>query len=183
MGQGSTTIAGIKIPSTDPVFLAIVGVHVVIALVCVVSGLIAMLSSKRRGRHSKAGTVYYWCLAALFASATVLAIMRWEHSWHLFVIGTFAFGAATWGRTAMRQHWTGWVSQHIMGMGISYVLMLVAFYVDNGPNIPLWKDLPHFTYWALPVVIGALLILRTLLRHPLMTGNRKAVEAHQKDDN
>lgn len=168
MDQGTITVAGVRVPSTDPFFLAIVGVHVAIALVCVVAGLIAMLSNKRRGQHSRAGAVYYWCLGALFTSATVLAIMRWEHSWHLFVIGGCAFGAATWGRMALRQRWTGWVGQHIAGMGTSYVLMLVAFYVDNGSSIPLWKDLPHFTYWALPVVVGGVLILRALLRHPLM---------------
>jgi hypothetical protein len=46
--------------------------------------------------------------------------------------------------------------------------MLVAFHVDNGPNLPLWRDLPHFTYWALPLAGGLPLIIRTLMRHPLM---------------
>jgi len=30
------------------------------------------------------------------------------------------------------------------GMSLSYVLMLIAFYVDNGKQLPIWKDLPHF---------------------------------------
>ena len=30
---------------------------------------------------------------------------------------------------------------HITGMGTSYVLLLTAFYVDNGKNLPLWRDL------------------------------------------
>jgi hypothetical protein len=29
-------------------------------------------------------------------------------------------------------------------MGLSYILMLIAFYVDNGKQLPLWKDQPHF---------------------------------------
>ena len=40
-------------------------------------------------------------------------------------------------------------------MGTSYVLLLVAFYVDNGKQLPIWKDLPHFTYWLLPIAAGA----------------------------
>jgi hypothetical protein len=53
-------------------------------------------------------------------------------------------------------------------MGLSYVLMLIAFYVDNGKQLPLWKDLPHFTYWLLPLAIGVPLIARALLWHPLV---------------
>jgi hypothetical protein len=53
-------------------------------------------------------------------------------------------------------------------MGLSYVLMLIAFYVDNGKQLPVWKDLPHFMYWLLRLVVGLLLVLRALLWHPLV---------------
>ena len=55
-------------------------------------------------------------------------------------------------------------------MGLSYVLMLIAFYVDNGKQLPLWKDLPDFTYWLVPLAVGLPLIARALLRHPLARG-------------
>jgi hypothetical protein len=59
-GGETTIVAGIEIPSTDPVFLAVIlGVHVPLGLACVVIGAIAMLSEKRRGRHSKFGTIYF----------------------------------------------------------------------------------------------------------------------------
>jgi hypothetical protein len=71
-GGETTIVAGIEIPSTDPVFLAVVlGVHIPVGVACVVIGAIAMLSQKRRGRHSRFGTIYFWCLLALFGSATV----------------------------------------------------------------------------------------------------------------
>ena len=44
MAEGITNIAGIEIPSTDPIFLAVVGVHVLLGLACTVTGAIAMLS-------------------------------------------------------------------------------------------------------------------------------------------
>jgi hypothetical protein len=56
--SGSTTLAGIEIPSTDPVFLAVVGIHISLGLTCVILGALAMLSTKRRGRHSRFGTAY-----------------------------------------------------------------------------------------------------------------------------
>jgi hypothetical protein len=33
-------------------------------------------------------------------------------------------------------------------------LLLIAFYVDNGKQLPVWKDLPHVTYWLLPLLSG-----------------------------
>jgi hypothetical protein len=54
-------------------------------------------------------------------------------------------------------------------MGLSYILLLFAFYVDNGKQLPVWKDLPAFTYWLLPFAGGTPFIGWALLRHPLVT--------------
>jgi uncharacterized integral membrane protein len=54
---------GINIPSDSPLFLTVLGFHVLAALIAVVTGVIAMLSAKRAGRHPRFGTVYYWCLS------------------------------------------------------------------------------------------------------------------------
>ena len=95
MTDDSMIILGIQIPSTDPVFIAIiVGIHIPLGLACVVAGAVAMLSKKRRGRHSTAGKVYYWCLLALFASATFLSAMRWSENHHLFILGALSFSSA-----------------------------------------------------------------------------------------
>lgn len=75
-GIGTTIIAGIPIPFTTPLFLSIVGVHVVAALGSVATGLVAMLSTKGRGQHPNFGTAYFWSLALVFASKTVLAVAR-----------------------------------------------------------------------------------------------------------
>lgn len=164
----STVILGIEIPSTDPVFLAaVVGIHIPLGIACVVVGAVAMLSEKRRGRHSEFGTIYYWCLLALFASATFLSVMRWADNYHLFALGALSFASAWLGRKALRERRRYWARLHIAGMGLSYILMLIAFYVDNGKQLPLWKELPHFTYWLLPLAVGLPLIVRALLRHPL----------------
>ena len=165
--DGSTVILGIEIRSTNPVFLAIIAIHIPLGLACVIVGAVAMLNPKGRGRHSKAGLIYYWCLGALFVTATLLAVMRWAENYHLFVIGALAFISAWLGRNAVRKRWLYWTRMHITGMGLSYMLMLVAFYVDNGPQLPLWKDLPHFTYWLLPLAVGLPLIIRALTSHPL----------------
>src|SRR5207302_9547209 len=96
-------VAGIEIPSVSPVFLTVVGIHVVLGIACVTAGLIAMLSEKRRGRHPQFGTIYYWCLSGVFATAALLSVMRWAEDYHLFILGALSFTAAFLGRTARRQ--------------------------------------------------------------------------------
>ena len=91
-GEG-VVVLGIPIPSSSPVFLSIVAVHVVAGLVCTIAGIGAMLTSKRAGRHPS-------------------------------------------------RLWRGWLRLHIAGMAVSYILLLTAFYVDNGPHLPLWRSLP-----------------------------------------
>jgi len=162
-----TVVAGIEIPSTDPMFLTVVGVHVLLGLICVGTGAVAMLSEKRAGRHPRYGTMYFWCLAGVFLTATGLAAVRWAEDYHLFVLGALSFAAASLGRQARRDRWRHWARLHIAGMGSSYVLLLIAFYVDNGKSLPLWRELPPVTYWLMPASIGIPLIVRALLWHPL----------------
>jgi hypothetical protein len=168
MTGDSTIVSGIDVPSSDPVFLAaVIGIHIPLGLACVVFGAVAMVSEKQRGRHSSFGKLYYWCLLALFASATVLSIVRWYENYHLFVLGALSFASAWLGRTALRRRWRNWARLHIRGMEFSFILMLIAFYVDNGKQLPLWNDLPHFMYWLLPLAAGIPLVIRALLKHPL----------------
>jgi hypothetical protein len=125
MASGSTTLAGIEIPSTDPIFLTVVaGIHIPLGIVCVFVGARAMLSKKQRGRHSTLGRVYFWSLLALFGSATFLSVMRWTEDYHLFVFGAVSFASAWFGRTAQLPVWkvlpafTYWLLPFAVGMPI-----------------------------------------------------------------
>jgi hypothetical protein len=168
MSDPSTAIAGIVIPSTSPLFLTVVAMHVLVALICVVTGFIAMLSPKRFGRHPRFGSIYYWHLSVVFATAIVLSVMRWEEDKTLFVLAVASFAAGTLGRAALRGRWPHWPRLHIAGMGASYIVLLIAFYVDNGKNLPVWRDLPAVSYWLIPLAVGTPIVIRALLSHPLV---------------
>jgi len=161
-------VLGIPIPSSSPAFLAVVAVHVAAGLSCVIAGAVAMLSPKRVGRHPSAGTFYYWSLVMVFVSMTALSILRWPHDNHLLTLGILSFGAGYIGRAARRHLWTGWPRIHMSGMGLSYILLLTAFYVDNGPSLPVWKLLPSWSYWLAPSLFGLPILFWALLRHPLV---------------
>ena len=71
--EDTTVVAGIPIPSTSPIFLTVVGLHVLAGLVCVLAGAVAMLSPKRSGRHPTFGTIYYWGLVAVHPASITAA--------------------------------------------------------------------------------------------------------------
>ena len=144
-------ILGDHVGSTAPLFLAFLAVHVSAGLTAVATGAIAALARKGNRRHVRAGRCYYSSISVVFATATALAVMRWRQDYYLFIIGSVAFTAATMGYLHRRRHRPG-DTGHIAGMGTAYVAMLTAFYVDNGPHLPLWDHLPAFAFWLLPSV-------------------------------
>jgi hypothetical protein len=161
-----TVVFGIPIPSKDPLFLGIVALHVLAGVVAVVAGLVAMRLRKGRGRHSRAGTIYFWSLAAVFVSMAALSALRWAEDYQLFVLGALAFALGVVARMAARRHWD--LRLHAGGMGLSYIVMLTAFYVDNGKSLPVWRELPPIAYWTVPALIGLPIILWAFARHPLL---------------
>jgi hypothetical protein len=105
---------------------------------------------------------------------TALSIIRWPVDTHLLVLGILSFAAGAIGRTARRGRWQGWLRIHMVGMGLSYILLLTAFYVDNGPFLPLWRSLPVLAYWLGPSMVGLPILVRALLKHPLMVRRKSA---------
>jgi hypothetical protein len=154
---------GLDLASTGPVFLTILAVHVASALVAVVAGLIAMLSRKEAGRHPIAGRTYFAAVVVVFVSACGLAAFRVPDDLPLILAGFVAAASATYGFLFRRLHRPGDVP-HIVAMALSYVALLTAFYVDNGPHLPVWQLLPHWSFWILPAVVGIPLTIRAVRR-------------------
>ena len=165
-------ILGLPIPDAGPVFAIALAVHIACGLTAVIAGALAATAKKRRGRHPRAGHVYLWALGGIFTTATIMAAIRWREDAHLFAIAVIAFSLGLYGYQARRRHRAGWPPHHAIGMGGSYIALLTGFYVDNGPFLPLWNQLPHWTYWLLPSLIGIPLIRRALHRFTPATSNK-----------
>jgi uncharacterized protein (DUF983 family) len=159
----ASRILGDQVGSTAPAFLAFLALHVTAGLTAVLTGAIAALARKGSPRHIRAGRWFYRAITVLFATAIVLSAMRWRQDYYLFIIGAVAFTAATIGHQHRRRHRPG-DTGHIAGMGIGYAAMLTAFYVDNGPHLPLWDHLPVLAFWLLPATIATPLIARAVIR-------------------
>jgi hypothetical protein len=138
--------------------------HIAAGLAAVILGAAAMIAPKQPGSHPRRGRGYLVALTVLAATATGLAIVR-PHAAFLLIIGSIALAAAGLGYTARRVRWSGWLPWHITGMATSYMAALTAFYVDNGPRLPLWRLLPPMSFWFLPSAIGIPVLVWALLRH------------------
>jgi hypothetical protein len=160
----ATDIFGLPVPAAGPVFFAALTVHILAAITCIAAGLLAATARKRPGRHPRSGRVYLCALGAVFVTATVMAAVRWRHDAHLFAIATVAFALGLFGWRFRPSRRPGRQRLHAIGMGGSFIALFTGFYVDNGPHLPLWRLLPHWTYWLIPSAIGIPLIWWALRR-------------------
>lgn len=142
----------------------VIVVHIAAGLTAVIAGFAAMLAPKRPGRHPHRGRTYLIALTVLACTAAVLVTYR-PHTAYLLILAGIALTAAGLGYAARRRHRRGWLAHHITLMAVSYITMLTAFYVDNGPRLPLWNLLPPITFWFLPAAVGTPLLLRALRKH------------------
>lgn len=161
----------------SPLFVGLLLVHIAAGLVSVVSGAGAAASRKRRGRHPRFGTVYYAGLLVVFLTTVGMGTLRWAQDSYLVALGTLSFATASLGYVARKIRWKNWTRYHIVGMGLSYIVLLTAFYVDNGARLPVWDHLPPITYWLLPSLVGIPLIVRAWRRHTPRTPTQQSTDA------
>ena len=158
---------GIEIPDAGPLFLLSVGIHIAAGLTAVVAGAAVMLMRKGTRRHRRWGWTYLVALMVVFLTMVVMVIIRWPLNLHLLALGIIALTAALLGVLNRRRR--GSDSWHIIAMGLSYIAMLTAFYVDNGPQLPVWELLPWWAFWLLPTVVGTPLIAIAVRRRRVRT--------------
>lgn len=146
------------LPILDALLLA---VHVPAGVIAVLSGAAAMLSDKGSKPHRRRGRIYLAALAVTCVSGAGLVATRWPRFPHLLALGVVAAVLAGIGY-ATRHRATPYV--HLIAMGGSYIAMLTAFYVDNGPKLPLWNHFPPISFWFLPSALGIPIIVRSVRR-------------------
>jgi len=155
------------VAGTGPAFLVFLIPHILAGLTATAVGAAFVVSRKGTRRHVRMGTAYFWALAVLVVTAAGLTAIRGLRDLPVFGLGVLALTLAGAGRHVRRHPGTQspGTQGHILAMTSSYTVMLTAFYVDNGKNLPLADRLPESAYWLFPAVIAAPLIVRSLRRH------------------
>ena len=88
------------------------------------------------------------------STAAVMATIRWQHNRHLLAVATVAAALAVTGWMVRRRRPRRWLAWHGTAMAGSYIALLTGFYVDNGPQLPVWDRLPPLAFWFLPATVG-----------------------------
>lgn len=139
-------------------------VHIAAGSLGLLTGPLAMLAPKRRGRHPLLGRAYQAMTAALCLSALGLVLYR-PGLWWLGVIAAATWAAALGGWWAARRRFRGWIVWHLNLMCGSYVSFVTAFLVVNlGLGSPV--------AWILPTLVATPLIARANVRMAAATGDR-----------
>ena len=123
-----------------------------------------MFSPKRRGRHTRSGTLYHALVAGTCLTALLFAIPAWSHYAFLGCIAVATYISALIGHLAARRKWNGWLSWHIIAQLSSYISMVTAFAVVNRVFLYKHLGLPPMWTWFLPTIIGTPLIMLAVSR-------------------
>ena len=140
--------------------LFFVSLHIPAGLVALTAGVVAMLSRKGAWWHRKAGLTYLTAIAVIATTAAGLVMTRGPQFTHLLVLAAVAVTLAFGGYFMRRVH----QGVHIAGMGLSYVTIVTAFYVDNGPKLLFWNQFPDPVFWIGPLAVGLPIIIRAMRR-------------------
>ncbi len=138
-------------------------IHILAGILGLVIGPVAMYAKKSKGLHTRSGKIYFYLMAAVCVSATVLSIMHWSTSWWFLIVAVFSFSFALRGYLATFNKYEGWLKKHISGMLGSYIAMSTALLVVNSSNLP--THIPGVVYWVLPTIIGTPFIIRVTRKY------------------
>lgn len=148
-------------------------VHALAGLTSVVTGIVAFSVPKGPARHHRWGGRYLWAYTVVFLTATLLSVQRWSTDAYLFVLALVGYSLALGGYSARRFRQTPWLHRllgeywviaHLTGMISSYVVLLTAFYVDNGHLFPLVNRLPTVLFWVTPSLVAIPFLVRAIAR-------------------
>ncbi|KIL39406.1 alcohol dehydrogenase [Gordoniibacillus kamchatkensis] len=139
-------------------FPFLLALHIAAGCLCLVTGLIAMASRKRKGRHTAAGELYHGSFVVILFTSVAMALLHWSTSAYLFYIGIFSYSFAAVGYFARKRRVRNWLGLHIGGMLGSYIAIITAVLVVNSPHIPLLSGIPPLWLWFAPTIVGSPLI-------------------------
>ncbi|TAE24643.1 MAG: hypothetical protein EAZ92_13205 [Candidatus Kapaibacterium sp.] len=141
----------------ETIFNIFLAVHVAGGAVSLLSGAAAMIAAKGKRVHRQAGSVYYWAMAAVCASALVLSVLHPKQ--FLFYVAIFSFYLCFTGKRILRMKSLGTKAtmQDWCGLGLAGVAG-IAMLVRGGMSLAR-----GVSFGWVSVVFGALCLGLSLL--------------------
>jgi hypothetical protein len=148
--------------------MVVIVAHATAGVAVLLLGLVALTARKRRGRHTRAGTIYVWIMLPMLVGGIAIGARHPGISpFEAAVIptgGPLLLGYWAVRRRPRRFLGQPWLTWHISGMGGSFIGVVTA-----GGFQVFYPLLPDNTtmmtlMFAVPAVVGTVLISRTIAR-------------------
>lgn len=78
-------------------------IHILTGILCLITGVFAMIAKKRRGKHTRFGQIYHLSYIGVFLTAIFMSIINWEESQYLFYIALFSYSLALMGFLSVKK--------------------------------------------------------------------------------
>lgn len=131
--------------------------HVALGIICLISGIIPMVSKKGGKLHRQVGKLFFWSMFGIFITALLLLFL-YRFNFFLLVIAVFSFYQCFTGYRVLyrkkpgEQNWIDWTGASItLIAGLSFLYLGVTRYLASGSMDPLTILLFIFgflTSWA-----------------------------------
>ena len=141
-------------------------IHTLFSVLALLAGAYVFFNTKGTSRHVLAGRVYgISMLALLFTSFFIFDLFGGFGVFHaLTIVSLLTLGLGMYFPLFAR-HNPGWLVQHYMWMSYSYVGLVMAAGSHLFGVVPGWPSWLSITlFWALPYVVGSVLIFRNRKR-------------------
>ena len=71
------------------IFNILLTIHILFGTICLITGIVAMVAQKKKGKHTEWGEIYHASYVVITLTAIILSIINWDKIAYLFYVAIF----------------------------------------------------------------------------------------------
>lgn len=84
------------------IFNILLTIHILFGTICLITGIVAMVAQKKKGKHTEWGEIYHASYVVITLTAIILSIINWDKIAYLFYVAIFSYSFAIYGYLARK---------------------------------------------------------------------------------
>lgn len=68
------------------IFNILLTIHILFGTICLITGIVAMVAQKKKGKHTEWGEIYHASYVVITLTAIILSILNWDKIAYLFYV-------------------------------------------------------------------------------------------------
>lgn len=84
------------------IFNILLTIHILFGTICLITGIVAMVAQKKKGKHTEWGEIYHASYVVITLTAIILSIINWDKIAYLFYVAIFSYAFAIYGYLARK---------------------------------------------------------------------------------